>query len=78
MQYDNPIKDLFKRWPTYTAAAAAVDVKRVTLVKWAENGKIPAWHQAAVIRAAQEAGHKDINAQWMVDAHTPQPSTDAA
>lgn len=78
MQIAN-VPSLIAQWPTRQEFADAVGVPIQRVHKWAQNSAIPAWHQAAVLRACERRG-LEISPRDLIEMHEakPTPSADGA
>ncbi len=65
-----PIAAMIRGFGKREDFAAALGVKVATVHKWAQNNRIPAEWQDAVVRAAQARGLSHITAEWMLAVHS--------
>lgn len=71
------VPSLIAQWPTRQEFAAAVGVPVERVHKWAKNGSIPAWNQAAVLRACEGRG-VEISPRELIEMHAKRDTEGAA
>ena len=70
MENITSVKKLIGKWDNRSEFACDVRQNLATVHKWAQFGRIPSEHQAAVVRAARLRGLSQITGDWMIEVHS--------